>query len=284
MVVDQSAPLWSEVDMFLAHCTEANLSLSTIYTYNQMLGRFARWMQQSHPEVTSVQHLRPLHLTRFRHYLRVSSAASGKEMGLRTQGKYMAAIRSLLRYYATQTSVPVMSRDQVRIPRVPSATPLTPPPGENDIQLLLQQPDASKLWGLRDRAIIAALVSSGLRVTELCSLNRRDVREDLLGKAPMLEVSLVKPTRGRRSVSLDAATQHHLTEYLSARTDRFPPLFIRHKPGKSVALEDPQHRLTRQMVNKMLEKYAKAAGLAVLPSADALRRVRLGGSPEAERK
>lgn len=258
-----TTPLSAQVDAFLDHCIDRNLSLATLDAYAQILHRFTQFMQEHHPEETSIAHVQASHVQGFRRWLRQASARSGREMGVGTQAKYLAAIRSLLRYFSTEKGMPVLSRDVVRLPR---PKPRDPPPrlSPNDIATVLAQPDPSKIWGLRDRAIIALFADTGLRVSELCALDRRDVREELLGKAPGLE--LASPT-GRRGAGLGLQTQGYLKEYLDARHDRYPPLLIRHKPGKSQDHDDAQHRLTRQMVDRMLARYARAAGLAVLPSA-----------------
>jgi integrase len=125
---------------------------------------------------------------------------------------------------------------------------------------LLAQPDSSKPWGRRDRAIIAFLVDSGMRVGDLCAINRRDIRVDSLGRQSLLELDLPSGY-----VRLGARAQALLKDYLASRDDHYQALFIHHKPGKTDD-GDRQHRLTRQMIDRMLSRYATAAGLAVLPS------------------
>lgn len=255
-------------------------SLSTIHTYGQVLASFTTWMAQNHPAVTAISQLKLNQLQQFRRYLRERSAAYGRELSPRTQAKYLATIRSLLRYYTTVQGELVLPPEQIRLPRVGREDDRPRRPlSRGDLQRLLEQPDVSKPWGLRDRAIIALLINSGLRVSELCSLNRSDVREDLLGQHPFLEVTVSPHARRIRSIYLDAFTQEQLAAYLAVRQDRYPPLFVRHKPGKGKENDDPQHRLTRQMVARMLNKYAREAGLTTLPSAQQLRRARFSPGP-----
>ena len=256
-----TTPLSPFVDAFLGHCIDRNLSLATLDAYAQTLERFADFMQQHHPEVSSIAQVQVAHVQGFRRHLRQASAAAGRELSAGTQAKYLAAIRSLLRYYSVVQGQAVMLRDNIALPKLTRAGP-PPRITRQDVQALLQQPDPRKPWGRRDRAIIALLVDTGLRVGELCALNRRDVRVDLLGKRPFLELSLPNA-----AVGLGQEAQRLLKEYLDARDDSYQPLFIRHKPGKAQHTDDAQHRLTRQMIDRMLMRYARAAGLTVLPSA-----------------
>lgn len=265
-----TTPLSHEVATFLHRCIERNLALTTLSTYTQVLNRLTEFLHEHHPDVSSFSQVRPAHLQQFRHHLRLRSALSGRELSVRTQAKYLAAVRSLLRYYSLEAHVPVMSRDQVVLPRVAKG-PVHPRISPAEVQRLLGQPDTSKPWGARDRAIIAMLATTGIRVSELCALNKRDLRLPSLAQQPTLEV--IVPGPASRPIYLDAGTQALVKAYLEMRTDNYPPLFIRHKPGKTRSQEDNQHRLTRQMVDRMLSRYSRAAGLSTVASARDIARL-----------
>lgn len=258
-----TTPLSAQVDAFIDHCIDRNLSLATLDAYTQMLQRFTQFMQEHHPEVASISHVQATHVQGFRRWLRQSSARGGREISLGTQAKYLAALRSLLRYSSVEAGLAVLSRDVIRLPKAdPRQTQRRL--SSQEVAALLAQPDERKIWGIRDRAIIALLADTGLRVSEVCALNRRDIREELLGKHPGLD--LAPPSR-TGSARIASQTQEFLKQYLEARQDHYPPLFIRHKPGKASDQDDGQHRLTRQMVDRMLARYARGAQLKVLPSA-----------------
>ena len=259
--------LRSDVEIFLGHCVDSNLALCTISTYRQSLERLGHWMQVFYPEAHSVTDLRPAHLQQFRRHLREDSATYGHEISLRTQAKYLAIVRSLLRFYTIEARLEVMSREQIKLPKAEDkeATRSIQP---DEVAALLDQPDPAKPWGLRDRALIAVLSSTGFRVSELCALDRRELRTDLMGRQARLSITV---GHGRRTAYLDERAQGYLLEYLGSRSDKYPALFIRHKPGKSADQDDSQHRLTRQMVDRLLAKYARRAALSVLPSANSFR-------------
>lgn len=270
MVKLAAGPLMADSEAFLQHCLDRDLALATVETYRQVLSTFVAWMASNYPDVHSVTQISLSHLQHFRRHLRLSSAANGHEASPRTMAKYLATIRSLLKFYAVQQGAPVLVRDHVKLP-APAAKPTLRPLNNSELEKLLSAPPADRLWGLRDRAIIALLGRAGLRLNELCALNRRDIREELLTREPTMRLVVSAGPRESREVILDAETQRHLLDYLSRRCDHYPPLFIRHKPGKGADRDDPLHRLTRQMVNRMLVKYARQACLSSLPSAPSLR-------------
>ena len=265
-----AGPLAGDAQAFLDHCLDRDLALTTVGTYTQVLSSFIVWMASNYPEVTSITQVSLPHLQHFRRHLRTSSAYEGREVSPRTLAKYVATLRSLLKYYTVQIGAPVLPREHLKLP-APATTLAKQPLGSEELKRLLAAPPNDRLWGLRDRAIISLLGRAGLRLNELCSLNRRDVREELLTREHSVTLWVAASPRESRPVALDAETQRYLSEYLAARRDGYPPLFIRHKPGKGADSDDPLHRLTRQMVNRMLVKYARQAKLLSLPSAPSLR-------------
>jgi site-specific recombinase XerD len=245
-------------------------SIVTVSSYAQVLRSFASWIERAHPEVVSIGSVNLSHLQRFRRHLRLSSAAEGREIALSTQVKYLSILRSWIRYARQRARLTELNSDDVVLPRR-KARREHQPLGRVDVERLLTQPNPAKLWGLRDRAIMATLLTTGLKVSQVCALERRHIREELLGKVDVLPLR----TQSRQArVTFDRRTQSYVKDYLSARRDDYSPLFIRHKPGKSVAIEDLDHRLTRQMVNRMLEKYGAAGGISLLISPRVLSRER----------
>lgn len=262
-------PLEREISDFLGYCLDTDKSLVTVESYRQVLRTFARWLQDNYPEVVSIARVDLAHIQQFRRHLRQDTAARGREMSLSTQSKYLSVLRSWLRYAQREAKLPALNSDQVVLPRRRTSAK-RPVLADADIERLLLEPDIRKIWGLRDRAIIALLLSTGLRVSQVCALDRRDIREDLLGSVSGLSV---RPrNRALPDIELDETTQRLLREYLAARRDTYKPLFVRHKPGKRLADDDPDHRLTRQMINRMLDKYSRRVGLTELVSPTMLGR------------
>lgn len=270
-----------QIATFLDYCLDNYKALSTVDMYRQLLGVFSQWLGANYPEIPGVESIELAHLQQFRRHLRLDSAARGKEIAASTQAKYISALRAFLRYARQELRLTVVNPEELGLPSKRMSREQKEVEGISlprpEIARLLSQPDASKIWGARDRAIIALLSTTGLKVSQIIALDRRDVREELLGEVDILHMR-VRSVRGL--VSIDRHVQQLLRSYLSMRDDRYPPLFIRHKPGKQCQLDDPHHRLTRQMVHKMIEKHSLSAGIALPVSTKVLSSARISFSPD----
>jgi site-specific recombinase XerD len=183
----------------------------------------------------------------FRHKL---SVAGGQGLSLATQNYYLIALRQFLKYL-TQRGVKVMSAEHIGLAKLAERDIDVLYPEE--IDALLHAPTGDSIESLRDRAILETLFSTGMRVSELVSLDRDDIRP---GSGEL-------PVRGKgnkvRVVFLSSPTQDALAGYLNQRHDVDPALFIRHKKGAVGPRDDL--RLTTRSVQRLMKKYAAAAGI-----------------------
>jgi site-specific recombinase XerD len=136
---------------------------------------------------------------------------------------------------------------------------------EESLEALLSAPSTKTRQGLRDKAVLELLFSTGMRVSELVSLDVDDVnlktREmSVMGKGGKIRVVFI---------SDDAADS--LANYLGIREDAYKPLFIRYAGGKTSALDGEDLRLTVRSIQKIVKRYARKVGLAVEPSPHTLR-------------
>lgn len=252
-----------DVQAFLDYCLDQNRSHKTVSTYRQILFDFAGWLGQSAPSVEHVADVTRAQIQAYARMLRVRGARDGApELSIQTRAKYLAAIRSFLRYYAVETDIAVLPRDKVTLPkpgdRLPKAVP-TPA----DVRALLATRSGQSFTALRDRAVLALLFSTGLRVAELCALDRRQFREEHLGTEDLLEVSVIGKGNHSRIVFVNPEAQQHVRCYLAARQDDDPALFVHLRPGKR---EDPDRkhsrRLTPRAIQEMIRRATIQAGLA----------------------
>ncbi len=177
----------------------------------------------------------------------------------KTMARKLAALRSFYRYLAREGMVEGNPAVGVRSPRLPKRLPkfLT----EKQVNALLDAPDKSKLWGLRDAAIMEMLYGSGIRVSELAGLERDDV--DLLG-----EMIRVKGKGRKERISpLGGVAAAVLRRYLEAvdreitgRRDR-RALFINQRGG----------RLTARSVRRVVDRYLAQSGVGADTSPHTLR-------------
>src|SRR5579875_3534861 len=261
----------NDLRAFLDFCLDQNRSHKTISTYEQVLGNFAQWLTQSFPEIKSIRDIERRHVQGYARALRLRQDSHGNELSVRTRAKYLATIRSLLKYYAVETDVSVLPRDKVTLPRTGDHLPKAVPTPEDVAKLLAKVPTDSFV-GLRDRAILALLFSAGLRVAELCALDRSQIREERLGSEPVLELSLVGKGRHSRIVFVNSAAQACLRDYLAARRDDDPALFVHTHPGKKAeAGGTVSARLTPRTVQEMVRRLTIKAGLAERLTPHALR-------------
>ena len=129
----------------------------------------------------------------------------------------------------------------------------------DQVERLLSQPKISSLRGLRDKAILEIIFSTGLRVSEVAKLNRDQV--DLKHR----EFGVVGKGGRARVVFLSPRAVKWLSRYLEERRDNFPALFIGHRKKQDNEIVDKrtskEARLTARTIQRLVKKYAKKAKL-----------------------
>ena len=167
-------------------------------------------------------------------------------LGRRTQGYHLIALRSFLKWLRKEGKE-VFGFEQIEVPKFESSK-LFFLKG-SDVEGLLNVPDIKKVQGKRDRAILEVFYATGLRVSELTSLNRDSLVQ---GRSQLL----VPPVSGETSriVFLSSRAFDWVDAYLKSRKDNAKALFISHK-------RDPS-RLTPRSVQRMIKKYTKKIGLS----------------------
>jgi site-specific recombinase XerD len=136
-----------------------------------------------------------------------------------TQSYHIIALRSFLRYLLVQRDIEALSPDKIQLPKqIQRSVDFL---RIEQINRLLESPKIDDINGLRDRTILETLFSTGLRVSELVSLDRDHVdleRKEfgVRGKGNKLRVVFFRHAAG------------FIKRYLDYRKDSFKPLFIRH--------------------------------------------------------
>ena len=131
---------------------------------------------------------------------------------------------------------------------------------------MLNEIDLGTETGLRDRAIIELLYSGGLRVSELISLNRDSVNLD------RREFMVRGKGNKDRPIFIDESAAERVRDYLDARTDALPALFLNNSRNTStVTTSGDYRRLTPRSVDRIVKKYARLAGITKHVSPHTLR-------------
>ncbi|HRU33661.1 MAG TPA: tyrosine-type recombinase/integrase [Candidatus Paceibacterota bacterium] len=231
---------------------EKNRSSKTVENYDRYLTKFFKFLSERLNK--KIDQLTPQDITldnvrQFRLYLNRSEGIKGNLKKI-TQNYYIIALRGFLKYLS-KIGVESLPAEQVELARVT----------RNEIGLisfeelerLLNAPDDHSLKGLRDRAILEMLFATGLRISELCQLNRDSINLE------RGEFS-VKGKGGKiRLVFLSESAREALKKYLDKRTDIEEPLFVTFKKSKNN--NDVIGRITPRTVERLINFYAKKAGI-----------------------
>jgi len=237
---------------------ERNASQLTIRNYDHYLKRFLEFAKDIEPKDIDLNMVR-----RYRLYLsRWSDPLTGKPLKRITQNYFMIALRAFLRYLA-RVDIETLSPEKVEL----GDSDPRPLKILDEVQLksLLEAPDTTKKDGIRDRSLLETLFSTGLRVSELASLNRDTIN---LGRR---EFGIVGKGGKERVVFLTVSAAHWIQKYLDVRKDTFKPLFIRFQGKIDPTNSGESMRLTTRSIERIIEKYVKKSGLPVKATPHTLR-------------
>ena len=238
---------------------ERDVSPLTVRNYAHYLRRLSLWMKSSGrgklSEVNqeSVRQYR-VYLSRIQTEPYAAKSSVGQAISKKTQGYHVIALRSFLKYLI-KTDRSVLSPEKIDLPKG-EAHSLKFLNGEQ-VDRLLNSPTLSTDIGKRDRAILEVLFSTGLRVSELVSLDRDKVDLD------RREFGIIGKGRRQRVVFLSKRAADWIGEYLKARSDNYQPLFIRHKGKIDASTSDEEVRLTVRSVQRLIKKYAQKVKIPV---------------------
>lgn len=222
---------------------EKGRSLNTVSNYEHYLDTFFGWANVENAGDINADLIR-----NFRLWLNRRPGNAGDTLKKKTQNYYLIALRSFLKYIK-KIGVETMGADQIELAKVSERhLDLI---SEGELERLLKSPDKKDLAGLRDRAILEMLFSTGLRVSELCSLSRNiDLSKD--------EFSIRGKGEKIRVVFLSEEAKSAIKEYLKERKDMNESLFIR--VGRKINEKDDA-RLTPRSIERIVKHHAIKAGI-----------------------
>ncbi|MBQ6313490.1 tyrosine-type recombinase/integrase [Candidatus Saccharibacteria bacterium] len=258
--------LYSLINDFLEHLEiEAGRSKKTIENYRLYLERFATIVE----EILKKDTVKPSDITRevLRQYRlrlnRYGSEMGGDDLKAITQAYHLIALRGFLKYLARReirsldpslVDLPKVTRKQVTFLHY------------DEVEDILAQIDTSTESGLRDRAIIELLYSGGLRVSELIGLNRDSI--NLERREFMVRGKGSKD----RPIFISRSAADKVRDYLDARTDSLPALFLNNSKNlQAVDTSGNYRRITARSVERIVERYARLAGITKHVSPHTLR-------------
>ncbi|MCX6716456.1 MAG: tyrosine-type recombinase/integrase [Candidatus Taylorbacteria bacterium] len=234
---------------------EKGRSLSTVRNYDHYLSVFLGHIKAKGPEDLTDNSIREFRLWLNRQNTGRARGGRVETMKKRTQNYYLIALRSFLKYMA-KIGVKTLPADRIELAKVPERSlDLISIP---ELGKLINSPDTSSLKGLRDKAILELLFSTGLRVSELCSLPR-DINLSLD------ELSVRGKGEKVRVVFISEDAKNAVKAYLNKREDMDDALFVQDgkkrlasnsKNGRSDSL-----RLTARSIERIVKYYAIKEGI-----------------------
>lgn len=240
---------------------ERNCSKLTIRNYKFYLERFLAWYSKNYPE-KNVEDLTLDMVRQFRVYL--SNMADEKGMTLKriTQSYHIIALRSFLRYLV-RNDINTLPPEKIDLPKGESKSLKFL--GKEHLWALFNAIDVSSESGLRDRAILEMLFSTGLRVSELVKLNRDHIN------LKTQEFGVIGKGGRARIVFLSENAVFWLQKYFEKKQDQFKPLFIRYAKQVDPLNNGEKMRLTARSVERIVDKYVKKARIPVKATPHTLR-------------
>ncbi len=227
---------------------ERDRSQKTIENYNHYLEKFLRWSK-----IKSAGDITEDLVRRYRLWLNRFLDEKEKPLKKITQNYHIVALRSFLKYLAKR-DIKTLPAEKIELGK--TARREVEFLESEEIDRILEASSGADLKSLRDRAILEILYSSGLRVSELTSLNRDQVN------LKTQEFSVRGKGGKTRVVFISDQAKSALERYLDKRSDVDPAVFARigikrlEKKNKSDNL-----RLTPRSIQRIVKYYAAKAGI-----------------------
>lgn len=241
------------IQQFLEHCEiEKNQARNTLINYTHFLGRFLEFADDI--KLTKID--LPL-IKKYRLHLNRLEFRPNENLGIKTQNYHVIALRAFLKFCA-KNDWETLAAEKVSLAKIPDRTIeyLT----REELEHLFESIDTEKISGLRNRAIVEMLYSTGLRISELTALNRQNVNLErgefyVRGKGQKVRI-----------VFMSDRAKEWVEEYLSERDDCYDPLFLNHgrtrdRNSDDFDLKGQHRRLTDYSIQEMVRVTATKAGI-----------------------
>jgi len=222
---------------------EKNKSQKTIENYQHYLSRFLNFFGDC-----SIKTIKLEQIQDYRLYLnRQKFGVQEKELSKKTQNYHIIAVRALLKYL-TKNDIDCLAPEKIELMNTVKRTVDFLEPTE--VSKLLETFSGNKIINKRNKAICELLFATGLRISELRALNKKQFLND------SQSITITGKGGKSRIVFFSPRALQAIKSYLDLRTDEFEPLFINHKRK-----EDAQSRLSAYSIQEMVRKHAHLAGI-----------------------
>ncbi|MGE5298527.1 MAG: site-specific tyrosine recombinase/integron integrase [Acidobacteriota bacterium] len=230
----------------------------TSENYKRYLERFVEFAGDIEVENITSELVR-----KYRLWLNRVVSDKGSELATITQAYHLIALRGFLNYLSKR-DIQSLAPNKIELPKT-HRKQVTFLHFEEVERMLDAIPADDAPANLRDRAILELLFSSGLRVSELCNLNRDHI--NLQRREFMVRGKGQKD----RPVFVSNAAARAIEAYLAVRADSLPALFLNYSRNNTATTSGDYRRLLPRSIQRMVTKYAKLAGITKHVSPHSLR-------------
>ncbi len=226
---------------------EKGSSPLTIRNYKFWLSRFEKFIGENiNPEEITLNLVQDFRVS----LSKIFDPRTKKLLSNKTKNFHIKAIRSFLKYLAKNNvnslpynKIDYTKEEETKINFLEFS----------EVEKLLSTPNTNTIGGKRDKAILELFFSTGLRISELSKLNISDIN------LQSSEFEVVGKGRKRRVVFLSNEAKKFLSDYLLARNDKNPALFVQSKISKNS--KDEIKRITVQQITNIVRKYNIKSGI-----------------------
>ena len=254
------------LDDFLLSLQTNNYSPETVYNYERDLATFDQYLTESG---TPFEEADKTTIARYKAYLTSRDRKTAirlkeqeKMLISRSINRMLSSLRSYLRFLIDMDKPTPIPPEVVKLIKTERNHPQVAELA--DLVRLIEAPnslESDKLVALRNRAMLEVLFSTGMRISELCNLNRNQIDDS--GK-----IFIMGKGKKQRFVYLTDRAMEHLNRYLTSRRDVYPALFIPYS-GRNV--KNPKRRISTNYFQERIKQYREKLKINVPTSAHSLR-------------
>jgi site-specific recombinase XerD len=265
---NSTKPIPQHISDFLDYCeVEKGLRDNTQKNYQRYLNKFVGWLKSRKLDGLLPHQLTPEHIWDYRLYLsRDINPITGHSLTKSTQNYYLIALRAFLGYFVAKDVVS-MPPDKISLPKPDKSAKTVKFLNLDQIEKLLTSVDPKDRILTRDRAILEAFFSTGLRIAELVSLNAEQFAN--ISNKKDLELGIIGKGGKPRTVYFSERALNYIKKYLEFRNRNIvasKALFINFRDKNK-----PDDRLTPRSIERIVKKYSLLAGIPVFTTPHTLR-------------
>ena len=257
-------PLFTHIDEFLQYIDiERGLSQSTQTNYRRSLHNLKHWLNTKNKKDIKPHEFSAEDIWQYRLHLSRIQNRTKNTVSRKTQNYHLIVLRCLLDYF-TFRDIIALPPKKIMLSKIRDNKQSIKFLNINQIKLLFEEPNINKPKGIRDRAILETLFSTGLRVSELVSLDISQFNN--IWDQNDFKVSIIGKGNYPRMIFFSRRATHWIKEYLKIRKNTHQALFVNY-----INYTNRENRLTTRSIERLVKIYAIESGIPTFTSPHTLR-------------